>query len=240
MRIKRLTLLLLFFALYFFPVKGCTPSFKTVMLTAKNKLSANDGAANDHFGISVGITGERAIVGARGEIERGRQSGAAYIFKYTGIGWMQETKLVARVGRTNNHFGASVSISGDRVIVGAPGDSEKGIPSGSAYVFRYNGVRWELEAKLVARDGRARDEFGASVSISGEGAIVGAPGDDDRGNQSGSAYVFKYTGTDWVQEVRLIVNGERRPDLHPRAVGHRANAKSHVGRTLGGNFIPIT
>ncbi len=273
MGIKRLTIPLLFFALCFLTVKGCTPSFRTVTLTVKNKLNANNGAANDHFGISVGISGERAIVGARGdddrgrqagaaytfkrtdkgweaesklvagdgrtndhfgisvgisgervivgargEIERGRQSGAAYIFKHTPIGWMQETKLVARAGRTNNHFGASVSISGERAIVGAPGDSEEGIPSGAAYVFRYNGVRWEPEARLVARDGRARDEFGASVSISGERAIVGAPGDDDRGKQSGSAYVFKYTGTDWVQEVRLVARDGRANDIFGHSV----------------------
>jgi hypothetical protein len=107
-------------------------------------------------------------------------------------------KLLADDGEANDGFGFSVAISGDRVIVGAHGDSgPNGTDSGSAYLFEeINGV-WVQQAKLTASDGAANDEFGSSVAISGDVAIVGAPGNDGDGSAAGSAYVFRYNGSAW-------------------------------------------
>jgi hypothetical protein len=76
--------------------------------------------------------------------------------------------------------------------------------SGSAYIFKRNGTNWTQEDKILASDGEANDCFGRSVSINGDYAIIGAYGDDDNGFLSGSAYIFKRTGTNWIQDDKLL------------------------------------
>ncbi len=90
--------------------------------------------------------------------------------------------------------------------MGADFDDDAGENSGSAYVFRYDGSGWVQEAKLTASDAAANDYFGWSVIISGDTAVVGAPWDDDAGTSSGSAYVFRYDGTEWVEEAKLTAS----------------------------------
>ncbi|MCK4658556.1 MAG: hypothetical protein KAV82_03455 [Phycisphaerae bacterium] len=101
---------------------------------------------------------------------------------------MEEAKLLASDGAEDDRFGRSVSISGDTAVIGAP--ATYGYASGSAYVFRFNGLNWVEEAKLLASDGVAGDYFGRSVSVSGDTTVIGAWADDDNGDDSGSAYVF--------------------------------------------------
>jgi hypothetical protein len=103
----------------------------------------------------------------------------------------EEAKLTASDGAAEDHFGNSVAISGDTAVIGAVGDDDNGSFSGSAYVFRYDGSDWVEEAKLTASDGAASDQSGGSVAVSDDAAVVGAPGDDDNGTDSGSAYVFQ-------------------------------------------------
>ena len=97
----------------------------------------------------------------------------------------------------------ALSISGDTVVVGAAGDDDLGLDSGSAYVFVRTGTTWAQQAKLTASDGDAGDLFGRSVAVSGDTVIVGASHDDDAGLNSGSAYVFVRTGTTWAQQAKL-------------------------------------
>ena len=60
------------------------------------------------------------------------------------------------------------------------------------------------EFKITASDGAAFDNFGRSVSISGDYSVMGSHRDDDNGDGSGSAYVFRRTGTTWAQEAKLL------------------------------------
>ncbi|KAL7488917.1 hypothetical protein ACHAW6_014507, partial [Cyclotella cf. meneghiniana] len=175
----------------------------------KAKLTAADGAANDYFGYSVSISGNIVVVGAHLEDEKGDNSGSAYIFELnenTGV-WSQKAKLTAADGSAGDHFGRSVSISEKFVVIGAYLDDDKGTDSGSAYIFELNentGV-WNQKTKLTAPDGAASDYFGYSVSISGNVAVVGAYLDDDKGGNSGSAYIFELnesTGV-WNQKAKL-------------------------------------
>ncbi len=168
------------------------------------KLTASDGAAGDEFGVSVSISGDYAIVGAYKEDYNGANSGSAYIFKRSGTNWSEQAKLTASDGFDYDEFGGSVSISGDYAIVGAWGDDDSGINSGSAYIFYYNGTNWSQQAKLTTSDGANYDWFGGSVSVSGDYAIVGAYGDDDSGLSSGSAYIFKRSGTSWSEQAKLL------------------------------------
>ena len=168
---------------------------------------AKDGAAYDRFGLSLFISGDRMVVGANGDDDKGSSSGSAYVFERQSNGtWTQAAKLVAKDGAANDYFGWSVAVSGDHVVVGALTDDDNGPSSGSAYVYerQVNGT-WTQAAKLVAKDGAAGDFFGRSVAISGEHIVVGVYGDDDKGGSSGSAHVFERqaNGT-WTQAAKLV------------------------------------
>jgi len=168
-------------------LKGSTYVFKRggTSWTQEDKLTASDGESSDHFGYSVSINGDYAIIGATGDDDDGSFSGSTYVFKRGGTSWAQEDKLTASDGTSNDNFGYSVSIDGDYSIIGAKGDD---ISRGSAYVFKRDGTSWEQEDKLTASDGTSNDNFGYSVSIDGDYSIIGAEGDD---SSKGSAYVFK-------------------------------------------------
>jgi len=168
------------------------------------KLLAGDGAPGDHFGYSVSLSGDTALVGAVHDDDNGSNSGSAYVFARSGTSWTQEAKLLAGDGAPGDRFGWSVSLSGDTALVGAIFAADSGLESGSAYVFARSGTSWTQEAKLLAGDGAAVDAFGYSVSLSGDMALVGAPDDDDSGSESGSAYVFVRSGTSWTQEAKLL------------------------------------
>ncbi|MCD4829444.1 MAG: T9SS type A sorting domain-containing protein [Candidatus Cloacimonetes bacterium] len=170
------------------------------------KLTADDGAAWDHFGCSVSISGDYAIVGAHWDDDDGEKSGSAYIFHRSGTVWTQQAKLTADDGAEDDKFGSSVSISGDYVVVGAYWDDDNGDESGSAYIFHRSGTVWTQQAKLTADDGAEGDYFGLSVSISGDDAIVGAQYDDANGLSSGSAYIFHRSGAVWTQQEKLTAD----------------------------------
>ncbi len=170
----------------------------------EQKLTASNGVAGNEFGFSSGICGDVAVIG-RGY---GSDAGSAYVFRFNGLTWMEEQELLASDGATSDQFGLAVATSGDTIIVGAPYDADNGSRTGAAYIFRYNGSTWVEEQKLTASDGEAWDEFGLSVDISGETAIVGAWGDwgDGVGNNTGAAYVFRYNGSSWVEEAKLMAS----------------------------------
>ena len=174
--------------------------------TAEVKITASDAAAYDNFGVSVAISGDTAIVGARYDDDAGGNSGATYIFVRNGTSWTQQAKLAASDTAAGDEFGLSVAVSGDTAIVGARYDDDAGDRSGSAYIFVRNGTSWTQQAKLTASDAAAGNEFGVSVAISGEVAIVGAWRDDDAGDASGSAYIFVRSGTSWTQQSKLIAS----------------------------------
>ncbi|MBN1787750.1 MAG: hypothetical protein JW806_05085 [Sedimentisphaerales bacterium] len=169
----------------------------------KTKLTTLDGASGDYFGRSVSIDGGRCIVGAYRDDDNGYRSGSAYIFEWNGTDWVQQAKLTASDGAAGDYFGISVSIDGDRCIIGAEGDDNNGSYSGSAYIFEWNGSNWIQQTKLTASDSASYDWFGQSVSIDGGRCIVGASGDD---NPGGSAYIFEWNGTSWIEQTKLMAS----------------------------------
>ena len=175
--------------------------------TQQQKLTAADGAADDDFGLSVAISGDTALVGARYDDDLGSNSGSAYVFVRFGGVWTQQQKLTASDGSAGGMFGYSVSVSGDTVLVGAVmafnGTVQEG---GACYVFVRSGGVWTQQQKLTASDGAGSDNFGVSVSLSGDTALVGARLDDDLGDASGSAYVFVRFGGVWTQQQKLTAS----------------------------------
>ncbi len=172
----------------------------------ENYLFASDLATNDGFGNSVSISGDYAIVGANLHDTNGSMNrGKAYIYKRNGTSWPEQAILIASDGAAEDRFGYSVSISGDYAIVGARlHDTNGNLDRGKAYIFKRSGTTWTQEATLIASDGTAQSEFGFSVSISGDYAIVGANRHNTNGNTNqGKAYIFKRNGTAWQQESTL-------------------------------------
>jgi hypothetical protein len=168
------------------------------------KLTASDAAAGDYFGFSVAINGDTAVIGAAYADDGGINSGSAYVFVRSGTTWSQQQKLKAGDAAAGGHFGYSTAISGDTAVIGAYGDNESGLDSGSAYVFVRSGTSWSQQQKLKAGDAAAYDEFGKSVAISGDTAVIGAYLDDDNDKiASGSVYVFVRSGTAWSQQAKL-------------------------------------
>ena len=186
--------------------------------------SAADGSASDKFGISVGISGDYAIVGAQlDDIGAKTDQGSAYVFKRQGGAWTEQAKLTASDGAAGDNFGSSVSISGDYVIVGSPKGGGNWFLQGAAYIFVRTGSAWVLQAKLNASDGVIGDYFGTSVCIDGVNVIIGSPNDSDPFANVGSAYVFVRNGTVWSQQSKLINSAGKYNDRFGYSVGISGN-----------------
>ena len=202
-------------------------------------LKASNTESGDEFGTSVAISGDTVVIGARDEDSSStgvggdqsdngaQQSGAAYVFVRSGSTWTQEAYLKASNTGAGDHFGHSVAISGETIVVGAPFEesSATGVDgdqsdnsaevSGAAYVFVRSGSIWSQRAYLKASNTERDDGFGISVAISGDRIVVSAPwerssatgvdGDqsDNSAEASGAAYVFVRSGSTWAQEAYL-------------------------------------
>ncbi|PIQ08839.1 MAG: hypothetical protein COW71_09685 [Ignavibacteriales bacterium CG18_big_fil_WC_8_21_14_2_50_31_20] len=210
---------------FFFTAILLTFMFSSSVLSQNwSELSKNlalDKNASDYFGNAVSISGDYAIVGAKGGDYDAAgqnllsQAGAAYILKYNSgsSSWEQVQKLVSSDRESGDAFGYSVSINGEFAIVGAYTEGQNdlnGNPAssfGAAYVFKLNistGI-WEQKQKLVAFDRYIDDYYGQSVDINGNYAIVGAPFEEEPNGigsteNSGSVYIYKFNATSQLFE----------------------------------------
>ena len=147
--------------------------------------------------VVMGVMGVAAAADAAYLEQRVQKEAAVALLGEDAFEATQLAKLVA----ADDKFGYSVSVSGSLIVVGANYDDDKGRDSGSAYVFEKgaDGAVTQL-AKLTAADGAASDLFGFSVAVSGSLIVVSAKYDDDKGSNSGSAYVFQTNREDDVEE----------------------------------------
>lgn len=201
-------------AVYVFTRNGSTWTFQ-------QKLTASDSEGGDWFGLSVAIDGNSLVVGAPENYSLPLKQGWAYVFTRSGSIWVEQQKLAANDGASGDHFGQSVAINGDTVVVGVREDDIDGkTDQGSAYVFARNGALWTQQQKLIANDGQAGDYFGHAVALSGNIAVVGARDDDINGqSDQGSAYVFTRNGATWTQQAKLFDNNGQVIDRFGQAVG---------------------
>ncbi|GAB5497560.1 MAG: hypothetical protein Phyf2KO_26400 [Phycisphaerales bacterium] len=132
----------------------------------------------------------------------------------------QTQKLLASMPQAEDRFGGSGSlqIEGDRLIVGARYDLENGLETGAAYVFEFDGSQWNETQRLVASDADEGDRFGGWNALSGDTLISGSTGDSDFGESSGSAYVFQYDGSQWIQIQKLNASDEEEGDYFGRMI----------------------
>lgn len=201
------------------------------------KLRASEGGMDDRFGGSVAISGKTMVVGAPGA----GAGGAVYVFKRPRDGWANGTEnatLTASDAADDDGFGAAVAIDGDTIVVGAPFDG-----NGSAYVFERPPDGWKdatEDGKLTPADNLAFN-FGDSVAVSGNSALIGAPlatvgGDGWRG----AAYVFLRHVDGWVtstEDAKLTVASGTDEDFFGRSVGISGDTTviGAPGRNVAGN-----
>lgn len=124
------------------------------------------------------------------------------------ISGVEQAKLMANDGAASAFFGNSVSVSNDGniCVIGAVNSGAAGSQVGAAYIYRRQNGVWNQEAKLTASDGQSGDNFGYSVAVSGDGVTVSVSSinDDDSGSNRGSVYVFVKSGSDWIQQTKLL------------------------------------
>ncbi|TLM73683.1 MAG: hypothetical protein FDZ70_07535, partial [Actinobacteria bacterium] len=187
--------------------------------TQQAKLLASDGVQDDYFGASVAIDGDTIAVGAQCDDDIALNAGSAYIFTRSGTTWTEQAKVTVAGGLMHDRFGSSISLSGDTLLVGAEVADDKGTDSGASYVFTRSGTTWSQQAKLSSVDTTGGDSLGKGVCVEGDTAIVGAPYDDDRGSNSGSAYVFTRSGTTWSQQSKITAGDGAASDYFGWRVG---------------------
>jgi len=188
-------------------------------------LKASNPGQNHNFGYSVAVSSNTVVVGA--PREGNDESGAAYVFVRNGTTWSEQARLKITNSAFVSRFGWSVAVSGDTIIVGAPSEfsSANGVNgnpnaccasgSGAAYVFVRSGTNWTQQAFLKASNRGDNDQFGWSVAASGDTVVIGAYGEDSNttgvnsnqvnnsASDSGAAYVFVRSGTNWTQQAYL-------------------------------------
>lgn len=169
--------------------------------TEQAKLLANDGAANDLFGVTVSVNANTVAV-SKGLFSPSAIP-AVYVFARSGTIWTQQDKLsVCEPSASVCSFGRqSLAISGDTLITSNPGaNNGSNTAQGAAYVFVRSGTTWSQQQKLIANDGQADSNFGNTVAIEGDTVVVGAFALNVR---PGAAYVFTRAGAIWTQEQKL-------------------------------------
>lgn len=167
-----------------------------------------DAVAGSKYGSAIALSGNYAIVGAPfNDVGLNQWQGSASILFNEGSGWKTQAYLNAPDGAAHDRFGSSVALYGDYAIVGAPFKNSPLSDAGKVYIFFRNGTTWSLQVSFTASDVAVDDNFGTSVSISGEYAVIGAPGHNTGGQSDrGKSYVFKRTSTVWSQQAMLTAS----------------------------------
>lgn len=183
-------------------------------------LTASDGVGENQFGLSVsiaaGITGPLIVVGAPSDQA---EQGAVYSYGFDGTSWVEEQKVVASDGVAGDKFGTAVDHELFNLIVGAKGEDTVGDHAGAAYLFDWSLATstWTEAQKITGSDSATGDDFGASVSVAGSKAVVGAPFADNPSVNSGAAYVFQKIGA-WTEQGKLSATAPTGGDQFGHAV----------------------
>ncbi len=180
-------------------LNGVPDSCEPVAPLSLNSVTGLGGGS----GRAVSITDDTAVVGVPGDGTLGVNAGAAIVFHRVGTTWVVSNTLLAVDGSAGDLFGTSVSIDGDRIVIGAPGDSVGPIAgSGAVYVYERVVGNWTFDSKLSNPNPAVGDQFGAAVSVSGTRVLIGAPQTLDP-LATGRAHLYAYTGLLYVEEATL-------------------------------------
>ena len=221
------------------------------------KLIASDPEEFQAFGWSVVVGPDTVAVGARFDDAVAESSGAVYVFQRIGATtWGPPQKLKSDNPELSDFFGGSVALSSDTLLVGADGRDVGGeVFAGAAFVFTRSSGVWSQAATLTASDPKEFDQFGWSVGVSGDAAVVSSRDYVTVGNHSGlgAAYVFRRMGVAWTQEAKLAAADQEAPDgfdnvavaidgdtvvmgVEGDYVGYQPSGSAYVFTRSGGNW----
>jgi hypothetical protein len=157
-------------------------------------VHADDAAQLDFFGAALALGTGTLVVGAPGNLlSEGSQTGRVFVYSGSGATWTKLQTLTASDAAGGDRFGASLALSADTLVIGAPDDDDGGSNSGAAYVFTRSGSTWTQQQKLVASDAAASAGFGSAVAAtSADRVLVSATGSEQ-------LYVFTRTAGVWTQ-----------------------------------------
>ena len=165
-------------------------------------------ADDDQSGWSVSLSSDGSII-AIGAPGNNSSSGHTRVFKWNGSDWIQLGQDIdGEASGNNSGWSVSLSDDGTRVAIGAYGNDGKGDNSGQVRIYEYNNNVWVQLGQDI--DGEASgDQSGESVSLSADGTIVaiGAPWNDDNGNNSGQVRIYGYSNNVWTQ-IGQDIDGE--------------------------------
>jgi len=174
--------------------------FASGQVVEEAKVFHSGGLSDDRFGWSVAMDGSWAAITSRETTFT--QYGSVYLYRSDPSGWTFVEEIQAFDKAPKDFFGFHVDLEGDRLIVGAHrDDNAMGVDAGAAYLFRWTGNDWSLEKKLVSPLGEANDVFGASVTISGDRIVVGAP--NGGSFDGGAVHVWDLENGDWAETAYL-------------------------------------
>jgi hypothetical protein len=179
-------------------------------------LWPSDLAFGDKFGSAVSLSGGTLAVGMpNDDIGTVVNQGSVRIFTRSGSTWTAQQTITAGDGAASDLFGRSVSIEGDTLAIGVPQDDVGAISNqGSVRIFTRSGSTWTAQQTLTAIDGLANDQFGQTVSLSGDTVAVGVPFDDvSSAADRGSVRMFTRSGTTWTAQQTLTASDGQAGDL---------------------------
>lgn len=195
-------------------------------ITEYNPVSDFSGEASDHFGWSVAISGNYAMIcipndnygvaGVRGTVA---------VYQFNGTNWTFLQTLTDPTASSGDGFGFSVAMNGTYAVIGSPFDRVGANSNqGSVSIFRFNGSSWVFMQKVTDATGATTDQFGWSVALSGTTLIAGAPYDDGTGGiDQGSASIYRYNGATWVLGQKLVDASGAADDSYGESVGIYVN-----------------
>ena len=165
-------------------------------------LRAPDRNWPDEFGSDMAASGRRLLIGAPGDSEADWDSGAAWLYELEDD-WSLVSSLQPKVVESGARFGDAVAIDGDWVAIGSPRSDGSGIASGAVHLFDGRSGSWRESQCIQAPDGASGDFFGDSLALCGKWLAVGSWGDDDRGEKSGSVWIFHLEREGWRAVQKL-------------------------------------
>ncbi len=175
----------------------------------EQKILPHDGALFGLYGQAASVSGDLLVVGGGPGFLK---FASVYVYNNTPNGWAQQAKITPSDSATYGQaFGKSVAMHNNRLIVGAPVDAEMVNNSGAAYVYEQDqgSGDWIFASKLFANDPGGGDDYGLTVDIHGDFAIVGAPNNNIGTNlDQGSAYIYERedgTGS-WIFRQQLLAS----------------------------------
>ena len=170
-------------------------------------------ANTDEFGCAVHIKGNRAIIGAwQGGPTSSSNMGSANIYEFDGTNWVFVQEIYDPQGSSGDHFGISVAIENNDVLVGAPWDDNSVDQDGSFYYYQYNGTSWNKIQKIINPYPTIGDQFGHKVSFGGNDAVITCPYfDQPPQNSKGAGYIYRRFGNKW-QRLQQVLDPASNPN----------------------------